>query len=164
MSRNTLDLSTQAWRFGLVARQPFGPWPQDDRSAVRDWLPARIPGDIRADLIAAGRIPAVESPAGIAAGAWVDDSDGWYVTELTGSDATDEQTILEADGIDYHSAVWPGRSAPGDPRGHVFPSGDPAFRRGSTRPALTSWRSACGGGGALPRLPNPLGAPASHVG
>jgi len=42
-------------------------------------------------LIAAGRIPPVETPEGIAAGAWVDDSDWWYRVEIPGGYADDEQ-------------------------------------------------------------------------
>src|SRR5512135_176249 len=91
---------------GAVARQPFGPAPIDDRSQVAEWLPARIPGDVRADLIAAGRIPPVDSPAGIAAGAWVDGCDWWYRANLPAGIAGDFLAVLEADGIDYYSACW----------------------------------------------------------
>ncbi len=73
MARKIVDLSTYPWRMGQVPRQPFGAAPHDDRDAVTEWLPARVPGDVRADLIAAGRIPPVESPEGIAAGEWVDE-------------------------------------------------------------------------------------------
>ena len=82
MARHIVDLSTYPWRMGQVPRQPFGAAPHDDRGAATEWLPARVPGDVRADLIAAGRIPPVESPEGIAAGEWVDDSDWWYRVEL----------------------------------------------------------------------------------
>ena len=106
MSRRILDLSALPWQFGRVERQPFGAQPVDDRASVAEWLPARVPGDVRADLIAAGRIPPVETPEGIAAGAWVDDYDWWYRTELPGDLTPDEVAILEADGIDYYSAIW----------------------------------------------------------
>ena len=71
-----------------------------------EWLPAHVPGDVRADLIAAGRIPPVETPGGIAAGVWVDDYDWWYRAELPGDLTPDEVVILEAAGIDYYSAIW----------------------------------------------------------
>ena len=106
MSRRILDLSTLPWQFGRVARQLFSSQPVDDRAFVAEWLPARVPGDVRADLIAAGRIPPVEAPEGIAAGVWVDDYDWWYRTELLGGLAEDEIAVLEADGIDYYSAIW----------------------------------------------------------
>jgi hypothetical protein len=82
MTRRIVDLSRLPWRMGQASRQPFNPSPHDDRDAVSEWLPARVPGDVRADLIAAGRIPPVETPEGIAAGQWVDDSDWWYRVEL----------------------------------------------------------------------------------
>ena len=104
MSRRILDLSMLPWQFGRVERQPFGAQPIDDRASVTEWLPARVPGDVRADLIAAGRIPPIETPEGIAAGAWVDDYDWWYRAELPGDLTPDEVAILEADGIDYYSA------------------------------------------------------------
>ena len=64
MSRRTLDLSSLPWQLGRVERQPFSAQPADDRASVAEWLPAHVPGDVRADLIAAGRIPPVETPEG----------------------------------------------------------------------------------------------------
>jgi len=63
-------------------------------------------GDVRADLIAAGRIPARDTPEGIAAGQWVDDKRLVVSRGVADSTAPDETLILEADGIDYQSAIW----------------------------------------------------------
>ena len=82
MSRHTLDLGSLQWQLGQAPRQPFHAEQADDRAEVREWLPATVPGDVRADLIAAGRIPPVDTPEGIAAGGWVDDWDWWYRAEL----------------------------------------------------------------------------------
>ena len=105
MARDILDLASAGWQVGQVDRQPFMLQPVDDRSTVASWLPARVPGDIRADLLAAGRITSLDTPEGIAQSAWVDDYDWWYRTtlEAAGSDTT---VVLEADGIDYASSVW----------------------------------------------------------
>lgn len=105
MTRDILDLATASWQMGQVHRQPFSSSPLDDRSAVVEWLPARVPGDIRADLLAAGRIPSLDTPDGIEQSVWVDDVDWWYRTELeaVGEDTT---MVLEADGVDYYSSVW----------------------------------------------------------
>jgi beta-mannosidase len=156
MPRRILDLSTLSWQFGRVERQPFGAQPVDDRVSVTEWLPARVPGDVRADLIAAGRIPPVETPLGIAAGAWVDDYDWWYRTELPDDLTPDEVAILEADGIDYCCAIWlddqrlaihagmfSRQSIVLSPR---INAPDAAVRE----LAIRVW-----GGGALPKLPNP---------
>jgi beta-mannosidase len=156
MSRRILDLSALPWQFGRVERQPFGPQPVDDRASVAEWLPAHVPGDVRADLIACGRVPSVETPEGIAAGAWVDDYDWWYRVKLPGGLAEDEVIVLEADGIDYLSAIWL------DDQRLATHAG--MFSRQSL--FLSPWINAIGaaprelairvwGQGALPKLPNP---------
>jgi beta-mannosidase len=139
---------------GQAPRQPFGPAPADDRAAVAEWLPARVPGDVRGDLIAAGRIPPVETPTGIAAGAWVDELDWWYRVRLAGGLEADEIAVLEADGIDYYSAVWLDDTLLATHAG--------MFARQTI--VLSPWLNAPGphelairvwGGGALPGLPDP---------
>jgi beta-mannosidase len=154
MPRRALDLSTLSWQMGQAQRQPFTAQPVDDRARVHEWLPARVPGDVRADLIAAGRIPPVDTPEGIAAGEWVDHSDWWYRAALSEGYGRDDVLVLEADGIDYYSALWlddrllathagmfsrqsvilPSDMAPGQPQ----------------KLAIRLW-----GAGALPRLANP---------
>ena len=105
MARDILDLAFSAWQVGQVDRQPFMSQPVDDRSTVASWLPARVPGDIRADLLAAGRVSSLDTPDGIAQSAWVDDHDWWYRTALEAA-GNDTMVVLEADGIDYASSVW----------------------------------------------------------
>ena len=156
MSRRILDLCTLPWQFGRVERQPFSAQPVDDRGSVVEWLPARVPGDVRADLIAAGRIPPVETPEGIAAGAWVEDYDWWYRTELPGDLTPDEVAILEADGIDYYSAIWLADQCLATHAGMfsrqsiVLPPRINAPGAVPRELAIRVW-----GGGALPKLPNP---------
>jgi beta-mannosidase len=154
MSRRILELSTCAWEFGQVARRPFGPSPVDDRGAAREWLTARVPGNVRADLIAARRIPPVETPEGIAAGNWVDDNDWWYRVKLAAGYAAGEIVILEADGIDYLSAIWLDD--------HLLATHAGMFARQTV--ALSPWVNEPGphelairiwGGGALPKLADP---------
>ncbi len=106
MPRRVLDLSTLAWRFGRAPRQPWSSAPVDDRSRVDEWLPATVPGDVRADLMAAGRIPAVATPEGISAGAWVDDWDWWYRVAVEALALPSEAVVLQADGIDFYCAIW----------------------------------------------------------
>ena len=67
MSRRILNLNAFPWQFGRVKRQRFSAQPVERPRSVAEWLPARVPGDVHADLIAAGRIPPVETPEGIAA-------------------------------------------------------------------------------------------------
>jgi beta-mannosidase len=162
MSRRILDLSTLPWQLGQAPRRPFHAEPADDRAEVREWLPAAVPGDVRADLIAAGRIPPVETPEGIAAGAWADDCDWWCRAELPADwvpadlelRSSEEFVVLEADGIDYRCAIW------FDDR--LLAAHEGMFARqtvilppeccdsGRHELAVRIW-----GGGALPASPNP---------
>ena len=143
-------------RFGRAERQPFGLQPVDDRTSVTEWLPARVPGDVRADLIAAGRIPPVETPEGIAAGAWVDDYDWWYRAELPGDLTPDEVAILEADGIDYYSAIWLDDQRLATHAG-MFSRQSIILSPRINAPGVAARELAIRvwGGGALPKLPNP---------
>ncbi len=154
MARQTLDLSTLAWRMGPAPRQPYSASPADDRRAVRAWHPARVPGAVRADLAAAGLVPPVDTPEGIAAGDWVDAVDWWYAVQLPGGWRSNEQVVLEADGIDDRCAVWL------DDRLLATHAG--MFARQAV--VLSPWVNGAGphtlairiwGAGALPRLPNP---------
>lgn len=139
---------------GQVPRQPFGASPHDDRGAVAGWLPARVPGDVRADLIAAGRIPPVETPEGIAAGQWVDEGDWWYRVALPADITADETVILEADGMDYQSAIWLDDELLATHTGafarQAIPL--PVQPGGAHELAIRIW-----GGGALPRLSTATG-------
>ncbi|OQA47215.1 MAG: Exo-beta-D-glucosaminidase precursor [Chloroflexi bacterium ADurb.Bin325] len=149
-----IDLSALTWRMGPAPRQPFTARPADDRRAVRAWHPARVPGAVRADLAAAGLAPRPETPEDIAAGDWADAVDWWYEAQLLAGRRSDEQVVLEADGIDDRCAVWL------DDRLLAVHAG--MFARQAL--PLSPWIDAAGphtlairiwGTGALPRLPNP---------
>ncbi len=155
MSRQVLDLSNLEWRFGPAPRQPTGTTPADDRDAVREWLPAKVPGDVRADLVAAGRIPPVDTPEGIAAGGWADACDWWYRAEVPGGWAAGERVVLEADGIDYYSAVWLDDRLLATHAG-MFARQTVILPQSLRRPGPHALAIRIWGGGALPVLPNPL--------
>jgi beta-mannosidase len=57
-----------AWEFRAEAASPAG----------RDWLPARVPGDVHADLMACGRLADPHRDANAAAAAWVQEVDWTY--------------------------------------------------------------------------------------
>lgn len=153
MPRTVLDLSTLLWQFGQAPRQPFSPQPFDDRASMSKWLPARVPGDVRADLLAAGRIPSLDTPEDIAASEWADDADWWYRAEI---DALEPgmTAVLEANGIDYQSGIWFDGQLLATHQGMfarrsiVLPSS--IRQAGKHELAVRIW-----GAGALPRLPNP---------
>jgi hypothetical protein len=55
--RYVYNLNGPDWQFGSVARLDFDLHQVDDRAGVIDWLPASVPGNVRADLLSLGRIP-----------------------------------------------------------------------------------------------------------
>ncbi len=151
MTRDVLDLGALAWQIGQAPRQPFSRSPLDDRSAVKDWLPARVPGDVRADLLAAGRLASLDTPAGLRAAEWVDDADWWYRTEVEGVERG-MTAVIEADGIDYLSAVYLD--------GELVATHEGMFARQALVLPASIQEQRCHelavrvwGGGALPRLP-----------
>ncbi len=108
--RRVVDLSTLAWLVGHAPPQPWSsvastPAPCD-ASAVQEWLPSTVPGDVHSDLLAAGRIPDPYIGAGLAVCRWVEGVDWWYRTRLPLGLRPGQRALLEFDGIDYLSAVF----------------------------------------------------------
>jgi len=108
--QQNLNLNGSNWQFGSVPAQP---WPHthtptpDDRSSVSEWLPATVPGDVRADLLALNRIPNPERAANLPASQWVDDQDWWYRRPLPELEWTPgRRAFLIFAGIDYRAAVF----------------------------------------------------------
>ncbi len=72
------DLSTLSWQ---IAPTPRLAWdaPLDNPDRLQDWLPARVPGTIQRDLMAAGRLPDLYQVLDLdAVLGWVDAQDWWY--------------------------------------------------------------------------------------
>jgi beta-mannosidase len=104
--RQTTDLGGTTWQFGPVPRCPFDAPNVDDRTEVTDWLPATVPGNVRSDLLALGRIPDPFFGDGYRASLWVEDRDWWYRRWLDVLVGADQRAFLVFDGIDYLSAVF----------------------------------------------------------
>jgi beta-mannosidase len=104
--RQTSDLGGTTWQFGLVPRCPFDVPNVDDRTEVSEWLPATVPGNVRADLLALGRIPDPFFGDGYRTSLWVEDWDWWYRRWLDVLIGADQRAFLIFDGIDYLSAVF----------------------------------------------------------
>src|SRR5512143_2102431 len=102
--RRIIDLGGTAWQFGQVSQKPFGP--VNDISEVREWLPAQVPGDVRLDLLQAGKIADPFLGDNNQASQWVDGRDWWYRGSLVPALAEDERAYLVFEGIDYQSAVF----------------------------------------------------------
>ncbi len=109
-TRRIVDLAACRWQFGPVAPLPWHRDPDThtlyDLVGVREWLPARVPGDVHSDLLAAGRIPDPYVGDNLAACRWVESVDWWYRARLPLGLQPGQRVVLEFDGIDYLAAVF----------------------------------------------------------
>jgi len=73
---------------------------------VDEWLPATVPGNVRTDLLALGRIDDPFYGTNNEHSQWVDARDWWYVRPLDVGLEEGERAFLCFEGIDYISAVY----------------------------------------------------------
>ena len=107
MNRHTTSLNDNRWQFGQVERRPFNAPNVFDLPAVREWLPATIPGNVSTDLLALGRIPDPFLAEGYKESLWVEDLDWWYRrTVQVNALAPQQRAFLIFHGIDYRSAIF----------------------------------------------------------
>jgi beta-mannosidase len=100
------DLGGAGWRFAWVPRCPFDAPNVDDRADVAEWLPATVPGNVRTDLLALGRIPDPFFADWYQASLWVEDCDWWYRRAVDVSIEPDQRAFIVFDGVDYLGAVF----------------------------------------------------------
>jgi beta-mannosidase len=100
--RTINPLNGERWRFRALPPRRFsslaGGLPE---IADLDWLPAQIPGNVRADLWRLGRIP--DPHLAPQASAWVDRHPWLYETRFSLHPRPGERVHLVLEGIDYHS-------------------------------------------------------------
>lgn len=107
MAQHAYHLNDNQWTFGQVARQPFTAANVFDLPDVIDWLPATVPGNVRTDLLALGRIPDPFYAENYQKSLWVEDADWWYRREIQVDDlAAEQRAFLIFEGIDYLSAIF----------------------------------------------------------
>jgi beta-mannosidase len=73
---------------------------------MSEWLPATVPGNVRADLMAAGRLPALFFGQNNERAAWVNDCVWWYKKEFPRPRQEYKRLFLELRGVDYLSQVY----------------------------------------------------------
>lgn len=105
MTRRSIDLGGDEWFVGSVSSEPLHSG-VDDRTEVNEWLPATVPGNVRNDLLALGRIADPFYGAHNEDSQWVDTLDWWYVRPLKLELKEGERAFLCFEGIDYISAVY----------------------------------------------------------
>lgn len=104
MTRQVLDLSGAGWRLGRApadARPEHANWSELEQ--IGEWLPAAVPGNIRADLVRAGRLPDLFFGTQAEDSQWVDDHCWWLVREWPLAASPGERVHLVMRGVDY---VW----------------------------------------------------------
>lgn len=104
-----LDVGGPGWLFGHVPPKPWGSPPPSDAEQVDEWLPATVPGEVRADLLALRRIPDPFYGQNLRESLWVEERDWWYRRPVRLQREAGERVFLTFEGIDYRSAVfWDG--------------------------------------------------------
>lgn len=103
MTSPTLLNLNGTWRLACVPAKALS-FRGDDRAAVRDWLPATVPGNVHADLMRAGQLPDLYVADHIRHAAWVDQWDWWLEREVTLE--LGQRALLHFDGIDYYATIW----------------------------------------------------------
>ncbi len=107
MTRHTFSLNDTNWRFGQTRRRPFTDPDVYDLPTVAEWLPATVPGNVRTDLLALGRIPAPFFGEQYQESLWVEAVDWWYrrTIEPPAAFGTASRAFVIFEGIDYLSAI-----------------------------------------------------------
>jgi beta-mannosidase len=104
MTRRVIDLNGNNWRLGQApdtSHPDTTSWHELER--VADWLPATVPGNVRADLASAGRLPDLHFGSQAEASQWVDNHCWWLLRECPLSAAPGERVHLVLRGVDYIS-------------------------------------------------------------
>ncbi|MGD2207074.1 MAG: glycoside hydrolase family 2 TIM barrel-domain containing protein [Anaerolineae bacterium] len=107
MSRQILNLNGDNWQLGQApstADPNRAEW--DEIAQVEEWLPATVPGNVRADLIRAGQLPDPTYGMNSAAAQWVDDHCWWLISDFSGSPSPARRAHLVLRGIDYVSDLF----------------------------------------------------------
>ncbi len=104
MTRRNISLNDAQWQFGSVAQKPFGDGV--DLVDVREWMPAQVPGDVRLDLLRAGKLADPYYGRNNEESQWVDARDWWYTRDVNLSLEPGERAFLLFEGIDYQSATY----------------------------------------------------------
>ncbi|HID62615.1 MAG TPA: hypothetical protein EYP49_07770, partial [Anaerolineae bacterium] len=104
--RRLVDLNGPDWQFGRVPQKSIDCENANDYNQVAEWLPATVPGNVRADLLALGYISDPFYGLNNEDSQWVDEWDWWYRKALSLQLGEGERAFLVFEGIDYISAVY----------------------------------------------------------
>ena len=124
MPRRIVELNGDDWRLGQApadAAPERAAWQELER--VAEWLPATVPGNVRADLVRAGRLPELAYGTGPEAAQWVDDHCWWLVRDFPHPASAGEPSAPGPARRGLCQRPVSQRPAPGSPRRHVLAPG-----------------------------------------
>ena len=107
MGRSVLDLGSDDWQLGQApasAQPDRAAW--DELGQIAEWLPATVPGNIRADLANADRLPGLFYGTQAEASQWVDGHCWWLLRELPVTASPTKRVHLVLRGVDYVSDIF----------------------------------------------------------
>ncbi len=94
------------WQLGHVPRREFDSPDVYDLDAVQDWLSARVPGNVRLDLLVYGMIPDPFWEDQYRKSDWVDEADWWYRVSIEPEWEAGQRIFVRFHGIDYRFAIF----------------------------------------------------------
>ena len=107
MQRQLFDLNGDQWQIG---RAPASALPEraswSEMEAIDEWLPASVPGNVRADLARAGRLPDLTVGSQFQASRWVDGYCWWFARNWTLDPQPGQRVHLVLRGVDYISDLF----------------------------------------------------------
>jgi beta-mannosidase len=102
-----VNLNGDHWTLGRApagAHAAYAGWHELEQ--VDLWLPARVPGNVRADLMAASQIPDLYRHPSSRSSQWVDDHCWWLVHDFNLTVTSQERVHLILNGVDYISDLF----------------------------------------------------------
>jgi beta-mannosidase len=102
VTRRTIDLAGDDWTLAQAppsANPRCASWNELDE--IQEWLPATVPGNVRADLVRAGRLPDLGFGLQAEASQWVDDHCWWLTRDVSLRSHPGERAHLVLRGLDY---------------------------------------------------------------
>ena len=105
--RNSISLEGNDWRLGykkIYDGSASGTIAEVDK--MTEWFDAVVPGNVRADLIAANRLPDLYIGSNNERANWVNDCVWWYKKKFAHPEGGFKRFFLELRGIDYLSQVY----------------------------------------------------------
>jgi beta-mannosidase len=103
-----INLGGEEWQLGQTPRAETSPGPASwsELAEVREWFPARVPGNVRADLVQAGKLPDLAFGTAAEASRWVDEHCWWLTRDFSLDIDPAERIHLLLRGVDYVSDIF----------------------------------------------------------